>query len=149
MESWFGLYGNLLIIALCVNLIATGLVQSIPLYITLPPKIPGFHWMFPKIGVLQNGWFIMKTPIKMDDLGGFPIFLVQHPLFFPNAPLDLLQHSTKPNETTKRRNETLALALKANIPKFKAIARVAVGPAPAIKPAASDRGGFLHDGGNW
>ena len=26
-------------------------------------------WVFPKIGVPQNGWFIRETPIKMDDLG--------------------------------------------------------------------------------
>ena len=26
-------------------------------------------WIFPKIGVPQNGWFIMEKPIKMDDLG--------------------------------------------------------------------------------
>ena len=26
-------------------------------------------WVFPKIGVPQNGWFIMETPIKMNDLG--------------------------------------------------------------------------------
>ena len=26
-------------------------------------------WVFPKIEVPQNGWFIMKHPIKMDDLG--------------------------------------------------------------------------------
>ena len=30
-------------------------------------------WVFPKIGVPQNGWFVMETPIKMDDLG-VPLF---------------------------------------------------------------------------
>ncbi len=30
-------------------------------------------WMFPKIGVPQNGWFIMEKP-KIDDLG-VPLFL--------------------------------------------------------------------------
>ena len=36
-----------------------------------PPKhnidIP--IWVSPKIGVPQNGWFIMENPIEMDDLG--------------------------------------------------------------------------------
>ena len=34
-----------------------------------------YIWVFPKIMEPQTGWFIRENPIKMDDLGGFPLFL--------------------------------------------------------------------------
>ena len=44
-------------------------------------------WVFPKIGIPQNGWFRMEDPIKMDDLWVPTIFrkylckdLIHHPL---------------------------------------------------------------------
>ena len=43
----------------------TGIVAAnIVLYVS-----EGKTWVFPKIGVPQNGWFIIKKLIKMDDLG--------------------------------------------------------------------------------
>ena len=48
-----------------------------------------FIWVFPEIGVPQNGWFTMENPIKMDDLG-VPLFL-ETPilLFFNNVGIPL------------------------------------------------------------
>ena len=44
-------------------------------------------WVFPKIGVPQNGWFIRENPIEMDYLG-VPLFR-KHPLLPRNEGLCL------------------------------------------------------------
>ena len=49
----------------------SGKVLKSPFF--LYPKNTGM-WVFPKIMVPQNGWFILENPIKMDDLG-IPPFL--------------------------------------------------------------------------
>ena len=72
------------------------------------PEIRWEHfWVFPKIVVPQNGWFILENPIKMDDLGGkatifgnihLMIHQLQHVLFKRkklmvlerNAPINLI-----------------------------------------------------------
>ena len=55
-------------------------------------------WVFPKILVPQNGWFIMEKPIKM--IWGYPYFW-KHPNIFEVLFLYLLQESQeKQMETT-------------------------------------------------
>ncbi len=44
-------------------------------WLASPKKMKCQIWVFPRIGVPQNGWFIMENLIKMDDLGGPPLFL--------------------------------------------------------------------------
>ena len=52
---------------------------------------PNIHiWVFPKIGVPQNGWFIMENLIKMADLRGTIIFGNTHIITGGSSLLSLL-----------------------------------------------------------
>ena len=54
----------------------------------------GDIWVFPKIMVPQNGWFIMENLIKMDDLGG-------KPTIFGNTHLNIWNIDSNVNGTSK------------------------------------------------
>ena len=42
-------------------------------------KLVALKWVFPKIGVPQNGWFIMENPIKNGWFGGKTHYFRKHP----------------------------------------------------------------------
>ena len=77
-------------------------------------------WMFLKIGVSQNGWF-MENPIRMDDLGV--------PLFFGNTHMEERVYIIYP--------------LK-NCGFFSGVATSILGVQPQLPPPPPLTGSFIH-----
>ena len=61
-------------------------------------------WMFPKMLVPQNGWFIMETLLKVDDLG-YPYFW-KHPIWFKGG-----STATKTKSSLRKRIENTCFGI--------------------------------------
>ena len=70
-------------------------------------------WVFPKIGVPENGWFVVENPIKMDDLG-VPLFL-EIPILFQHRPTSSSCHRFTPTFAVLHR-ATLATSNDIHMP---------------------------------
>ena len=74
--------------------------------------LPRYTWVFPKIEVPQNGWFIMENPIKMDDLG-VPLFLETSTFLFSST--ESVHYLTHPLLTFRWVKTTLFILVNSNV----------------------------------
>ena len=73
-----------------------------------------YIWVFPTIAVPQNGWFIMESPIKMDDLGGKPTIFGNIHISWPTyqAPARRLRRRPPPRQCPQPLHEPQGISNK-------------------------------------